>query len=414
MSEQSFGAEFFANNRDRLRKLFVGTAPIIITANGLMQRGRDDAYSFRQDRSFWYLTGIDEADIILVIDRDKEYLVLPDRNDFQEVFDGAIDEEYIRRRSGINNLFNSKDGWRKISQRLSKAQTVATLSAPPTYIEHSGMYSNPARAVLISKLKEHNQNIQILDIAKHLAKLRAVKQKVEIDAIQSAIDLTTEALRKVERKLRHKQYNNERQAEIDISSHFLSSHTSGSGHAFAPIIAGGVRGCTLHNVANNANLNLGETVVVDIGAEVDNYSADLTRTFIYGGEPSKRQQQVYTAVLAVQEYAISLLKPGVLLRDYEEDVMHFMGEKLRELGLIKNIDEDSVRKYFPHSTTHFLGLDTHDVGLYGEPIESGMVMTVEPGIYIREEKIGIRIEDDVLITADGCKVLSSKLSKDIV
>jgi Xaa-Pro aminopeptidase len=181
-------------------------------------------------------------------------------------------------------------------------------------------------------------------------------------------------------------------------------------HAFAPIVAGGRRACTLHNVANNAPLSADELIVVDVGAEVEHYAADITRT-ISPSTPSRRQQTVYAAVLETQAYAMELLKPGVLLREYEHQVELFLGEKLRELGLIKTIDHENVRRFCPHATSHFLGLNVHDVGDYERPLEAGVVLTVEPGIYIPEESIGIRIEDDVLITGNGIKNLSRKLPR---
>jgi Xaa-Pro aminopeptidase len=141
---------------------------------------------------------------------------------------------------------------------------------------------------------------------------------------------------------------------------------------------------------------------------VENYAADITRTYALG-VPSKRQQQVSEAVQDVQKFALKLLKPGTSLRDYEQKVEELMGEKLLELGLIKTAEQRNIRRYYPHSTSHFLGLDVHDVGNYEQPLAAGMVLTVEPGIYIPEEKIGVRIEDDVLITKNGVEVLSKKL-----
>jgi Xaa-Pro aminopeptidase len=187
----------------------------------------------------------------------------------------------------------------------------------------------------------------------------------------------------------------------------------GSGHAFEPIVAGGPRACTLHNVANSGKLSADELVLMDVGAEIEHYAADITRTISLNGSPSRRQQAVHAAVLEVQEFALGLLKPGILLKEYEQQIEHFMGEKLRELGLIKIITHDGVRAYYPHATSHFLGLNVHDVGEYDRPLEPGVVMTVEPGIYIASEGIGVRIEDDVLVTPKGPKILSSKLPRDL-
>jgi Xaa-Pro aminopeptidase len=168
----------------------------------------------------------------------------------------------------------------------------------------------------------------------------------------------------------------------------------------------------LHNTANEAPLSADELIVADVGAEVEHYAADLTRT-ISLRPPTRRQQAVHAAVLEAQEYAMSLLKPDVMLREYEQQIEHFLGEKLRELGLIKTITHENVRAFCPHATSHFLGLNVHDIGDYDRPLEPGIVLTVEPGIYIPDESIGVRIEDDILITEKGVKNFSRKLSREL-
>lgn len=405
---QHFGSEFFAGNRASLRELFTGTAPIVVAANGLLQRGADSAFPFAQDANFWYLTGIDEPDIILVIDKDKEYLIVPDRDDSRAAFDGSIAAADLIERSGIQTVVNEKEGWSQLVNRLRKVKHVATLASPPAYIERYGLYTNPARARLVTQLKEHNAELELLDIGQHLIRLRMVKQPAEIAAIQAAIDITTASIKQVSRPAKIASYAHEFEIEGDLTRSFRKR--GASGHAFEPIVASGPRACTLHNVANNGTLAANELVVIDIGAEVEHYAADITRTVSIGA-PSRRQQAVHAAVLEVQAFAFGLLKPGVLLKEYEEKIEHYMGEKLRELGLIKLIDHDSVRSYFPHATSHFLGLNVHDVGDYDRPLEVGNVLTVEPGIYIPAEGIGVRIEDDILITETGIKILSNKLPR---
>jgi Xaa-Pro aminopeptidase len=202
-------------------------------------------------------------------------------------------------------------------------------------------------------------------------------------------------------------YEYEYQLEADISRGFRTR--GASGHAFEPIVAGGVRACTLHNVANNSALAANELIVLDVGAEVEHYAADITRT-VNPGSSSPRQLAVLDAVQDAQNYAAGLMKPGILLGDYEQRVEHYIGKKLQELGLIKAITSTAVRHYYPHASSHFMGLNVHDAGDYSQPLQPGMVLTVEPGIYITEEAIGVRIEDDVLITVDGARMLSNKLA----
>lgn len=407
MSEK-FTSEFFAGNREKLRQLFTGTAPIVITANGLLQRGGDSPFPFQQDANFWYLTGIDEPDIILVIDKDKEYLMVPPREATRVAFDGAVDSTDLTHRSGIQTIVDDKEGWKLLTARLKRAKHVATLAAPPAYFDWHGLYSNPARARLIKRLKKANESLELLDLSSHMMRLRVIKQPAELGAIQQAIDITIDALKDATRPTKLAKYAYEYELEAEIAKGFRKR--GARGHAFEPIVSSGQRACTLHNIVNNGLLASDELVVCDVGAEIDHYAADITRTFALS-QPSKRQQAVYDAVLEVQEYAKSLLMTGVILKDYEQQVEHFMGEKLRELGLIKTIGHDEVRTFYTHATSHFLGLNVHDVGDHVRPLEPGMVLTVEPGIYIHSEAIGIRIEDDVLITEDGAVSLSDRLPR---
>jgi Xaa-Pro aminopeptidase len=261
---------------------------------------------------------------------------------------------------------------------------------------------------MASRLKRHVPDVQIIDIRPELARLRMIKQKPELEALQKAIDITSESLNDA-LKVR-KRYTQEYELEAAITHGFR--FRGAQGHSFEPIVAGGRNACTLHNVKNESPLKRDELVVCDVGAEVEHYAADITRTVCFG-KPTARQQAVYEAVLSVQEYALGLLKPGTNLKKYEEKVAKRMGTELKSLGLIKKLDHDQIRHYFPHATSHFLGLNVHDVGDYQLPLEEGMVLTCEPGIYIPEEGIGVRLEDDVLITKTGNKVLSAACVKQL-
>lgn len=406
MSENLFTSEFFAGNRERLRELFTGTAPIVITANGLLQRSGDTTYPFQQDANFWYLTGIEEPDAVLVMDKGKEYLIVPFREGSRAAFDGAISTEILARRSGIETILGTKEGWKQLGVRLQKVKHVATIAAPPAFIDAYGMYTNPARRTLLRRMKEHNAQIELLDIAEHLVRLRMVKQPLELQAIQGAIDITAATLREITRPNKLANYAHEYEIEAELTRGFRKRGSRG--HAFDPIIASGSNATTIHYLENSAALASDELIVMDVGAEYEQYAADITRT-VSQAAPSRRQEQVLEAVLEVQQYAFSLLRPGVILKAYEEDIEHFMGEKLRELGLIKTIESENVRKYYPHAASHHLGLNVHDVSDYTRPLEANMVITVEPGIYIPEEAIGVRIEDDVRITETGIEILTADL-----
>lgn len=405
MTTPQFDSNFFQNNRERLKRLLKIDIPIVVTANGMIQRGADSSYPFSQDSNFWYLTGINDPDITLVIDGDREFLIVPIREGVRVTFDGQIDVDSLSRASGITDIVNEATGWKRLDGILEKVRQVASMAPAPPYIEQYGMYANPARARLVERIERHVSDIELTDIREALANLRMIKQEPELKAIQAAIDVTAATLSEV-LSMPLGSYKYEFQMEADISRGFR--FRGSSGHAFEPIVAGGARACTLHNISNSAPLRSGELVVIDVGAEVKGYAADITRVFA-NGKPNNRQKEVFQAVKESQAYAISLLKPGVNLRTYEGKVARFVGMKLKELGVIKNLSESAVRTYFPHATSHFLGLNVHDVGDYQKPLKSGTVITVEPGIYIPEEGIGVRIEDDILITENGAKVLSASL-----
>lgn len=402
----SISADFFMGNRQRLTELFTGTAPIVITANGLLQRNSDVTYPFRQDSTFWYLTGINEPDVLLVIDKGRQYLIVPERDESRQAFDGAIDTSHLTEISGIETILPESQGWRQLSARFKKVKHVATLAPPADYVPQHGIYTNPARARLLSRIKEQNDEIELLDLRPHITRMRMIKQPIELTRMQAAIDLTADTLKALHKRGFDK-FAYEYELESAITDKFRKKQAV---HAYGAIVASGANACTLHYVQNNSPMTPDEFILIDVGAELDNYAADITRTYAVG-DVSKRHKSVHETVQAVQDYALSLLKPGVTMREFEDSVQHFMGEKLRELGLIKKIETEDVRKYYPHATSHFLGLDVHDVGDYERPLEAGVVLTVEPGIYIPEEGIGVRIEDNILITEDGIKNLSAKLPR---
>ncbi len=385
--------------------LFNDSSLIVLTANGALQRSMDSTFPFKQDGSFWYLTGIDVPNILLVIDKGNEYLIIPELSVVREAFDGAIDIEALKTVSGISQVFSEKDGWKRLGSRIKKVKNVATLSPSPAFIKSLGMYTNPARRKLVKDIEYFNQDIKLLDLRAHLQRMRMIKQPAELEAIAKAVDITVESLTVVHSKFNKNLYEGEFEIELELSREFVGR--GGSGHSFVPIIAAGARGCQIHPVNNRAPVGANDALLIDVGAEYRNYAADLTRT--WARQPSTRLQAVHSSVSEVQNFAVSLLKPGVLLREYEEQIEKFMGEKLRGLGLIKTIDRESIRKYYPHSSSHYLGIDVHDAGEVEHPLEVNTVLTVEPGIYIPEEGIGVRIEDDVVITDGGVDNLSAGL-----
>lgn len=406
VNEQILSPDFFKNNRLKLRELFSGTAPIIISGNYLMQKSADSAYEFVQDSNFWYLTGLNEPGLTLVMDGDKEYIIAPKHDLVRAVFEGELNRAKIIEISGIETLHETDEGWKTIGKKLAKSKHAATIQPSPVYIESMTMFTSPTKLKTVEKIKEHNPDIDLIDLRKILSSMRSVKQPKEIEYMRQAIKHTAKLYKTIE-KVRTKSIN-ENQIMAEISKYIVLNNLE---FAYTPIIASGKNALILHYTQNNSGIDQKDFLLLDVAAKYGGYCTDVTRTVV--NVPSKRQQNVYTTTLAVQDFAISLLKPGVLLEDYEQKIHEFMGEKLRELGLIKSISKETVREFYPHSTSHFLGIDPHDPGDYKTVLQPGMVLTVEPGIYINVENIGVRIEDVVLITESGCEVMTASIKKDI-
>lgn len=402
-----FDSAFYINNRLKIQAE-LDSKLIVLAANGLLQRSADTTYPFRQDSNFWYFTGINEPDYLLIISENETFLIAPRRGEHRDQWDGAIDKNKIKSVSGIDSIVEHHDGWIKLDKLLKKHKKVHTITPAEAYFDHFGFYSNPARQALLTALSKHRKLEQV-DIRKNIARLRQIKQSSEIKAIQKAIDITSASLTKVKNKI--SSYKLENQIVADITRDFIKK--GANGHAYQPIVAAGKNATTIHYIDNNDKINDQELILLDVGAEYLNYSADITRTFSTK-KPTKRQLEVYNALKEVQNHAFSSLNPGVDMKQYEQSIDEFMAKKLKQLKLVEDIkDKRKIKKYYPHLTSHFLGLDTHDTADYKLPLSPGMVLTVEPGIYIPEEGIGIRIEDDVLITENGIKVLSNGLSSEL-
>ncbi len=400
-----FKQDFFIGNRRRLRELFVGTAPILVTANGLLQRTGDINYPFTQDANFWYLSGLDIPDSMLLLYKDKEYVIIPEVNEYSDTFNGGVNKDKIKEQSGIDTILEGKEGDKLIDAILKKSRHVASLAPPKPYLSTYGMYTNPSRAALIRRIRNTAPHIEILDLNEHLTTMRFVKQSPEVEAIKNAVGITAKTLSNVHK--RH--YDYEYELEADITRRFRIS--GAVGHAYDPIVASGKNATILHYADNNCKINDGALILADVGAQYDHYGADITRTWSQS-KATPRQQAVLSAVNDSVEYCLSELRAGVVYWDVMQDLRRYVGEKLRELGLVKTIDEESVSRYYPHSS-HYLGLNTHDVGDYRAPLLAGVVLTIEPGIYIKEESIGVRIEEDVLITEDGYENLSANLPREL-
>lgn len=403
-----FDQEFFKGNRQKLLQSAEAKL-IVLSANGLLQRSSDTTFPFRQDSNFWYLTGIEEPDYILVYGANETFLIAPPRAEHRDMWDGVVDIKALQQVSGVDEILDHHAGWNKLDHLIKKIKKVHTITPAEAYFESFGFYANPARGALLASLNKH-RSMELVDIRKHIARLRQIKQEPEVKALQRAIDITADTLTEIRKNL--KTYKTEYELVADVTAGYI--RRGASGHAYQPIVAGGGNAATIHYMRCNDELTDNSLLLLDVGAEFSNYSADISRTWALN-IPTVRQLAVFNSVKKIQKAAFKLLKPGVNIRTYEQVVDDLMALELEKLGLLNDVtDKKKLKKYYPHLASHFLGLDTHDAADYDLPLAPGMVLTVEPGIYIPEENIGVRIEDNILITKTGNKVLSARLPTDLV
>lgn len=394
---------FFSANRQALLARLGGGSLVVVTGYGEVQRSNDAAYAFEQEANFWYLTGVEHPGWWLILDglHGTEWLVSPELSDAQQVFDGGFDPDTITKTSGIKTILGRDEAQRRLRQ-LVKHHSMAYTTEQPSYLrDHAHFQLNAAQSDLKKMLERTFQNVQLC--TKELAALRTIKKPEEVTAIQKAIKVTETALKAMLANISDAKYEYELEAAITYEM-----RRQGAAHAYDPIVASGLNACTLHYGANSARLSKKELVLLDVGARAGGYAADISRTYALG-VPSKRQQAVHAAVEGAQHEIIALLKPGLQFKEYDERCELIMKQALTGLKL----SPERYRDYFPHAVGHGLGVDVHDPLAGYDALQPGMVLTVEPGLYIADEGIGVRIEDDILITDNGSKNLSSGLSTQI-
>jgi Xaa-Pro aminopeptidase len=408
MKYENIDSQLFIENRNRLQQLMLPNSMAILLSNDEMPRSGDQNYDFHQQPDLFHLTGIGQEKTILLFFPDspnpmyREALFIRRTNEHIQVWEGhkhSIEE--AKTISGIQNIY-----WIDTFEDILPSLMVY---ADNVYINTNendrAMVVVPYSDLRFAKtLREHYPAHTFKRLAPLMQQLRAVKQPEEIRLTQRAIDITREAFIKVLNFV--KPGVMEYEVEAEIIGEFIRNRATG--HAYSPIIASGANANILHYNDNNKPCNDGDMLLMDFGAEYAHYCADLTRTIPVNGRFSERQKNVYNAVLRVMKAAKEMLAPGVILAEYNNEVGKIMESELLGLGLL---DKDDVakqspkqplyKKYFMHGTSHFLGLDVHDVGARYEPMQVGNLFTVEPGIYIPEEKLGIRLENNVLITASG-------------
>lgn len=407
LEPMAIAKEFFVSNRRRLTERSISGGLVVVSAYTQLQRGNDAAFAFEQEANFWYLCGIEEPDWRLIVDgtREKSWLVAPELDIVHQTFDGSLPHSEALKISGANEVISHDQALKLLRELAKKHSVVYTIGEHP-HKEHFNFVENPAQKKLAHVLDRIFSSVH--DCRKDLAQLRAIKQPEEIVAMKKTIRLTCDAFDIVKQKLPELRYEYEVEAEFD---YYFKKH--GSRHGYDPIVAGGKNACTLHYMKNSSTLKKGSLLLLDIGAKHGGYSADISRTFSVG-QPTKRQIEIHSRVEAAHKNIIKLLRPGLAVSDYSSKVDEIMKQALIDLGLMKQFEDDvTYRQYFPHAISHGLGIDVHDSLGGSDVFMEGMVLTVEPGIYIAKESVGVRIEDDILITAKGYTNLSGSLSTEL-
>ena len=380
----------------------------IFVSNDEWPMNGDAIHRFKQNSDLFWLSGITQEDSMIILFPDnpdpkyREVLVLVRPNELKEKWDGKrLRTNEATSISGIETIV-----WLDSIDAL--LQTWIHL-ADNIYLDTN---ENDRKASLIrsrqyrfvEEMKSQYPLHHYLRTAKLMKELRSIKTKEEIEVLQKAIDITDNTFRRLLKFIKPGVMEYEIEAEIFHS--FLSQRATGE--AYGSIIASGDRARTLHYVSNNSECKSGELILMDFGAEYGNYCADLTRTVPVNGKFGRRQKTVYNACLHLHNYAKSLLKPGITIADYTDKVGEEATQQFLKIGLLKKSDvknEDkenrAYRKYLYHGISHHLGIDVHDLGTRTEPIKAGMVFTVEPGIYIEQEQMGVRIENNLWITKNG-------------
>lgn len=400
--------ELYIRNRAKFAAKMVKNAVAIFNSNDIMPTNADGTMKFRQNNDLFYLCGIDQEESILLLAPDcpnpamREVLFLRETSELIAIWEGhKYTKEEAQAASGIKNI-----QWLTSFEQVFN--TVVSLS-DRIYLnsnEHlrAGVVVETRDARFIKSCKEKYPLHTYERAAPIMHELRGVKEQEEIDQLQIACDITEKGFRRILGFV--KPGVTEYEIEAEFVHEFIRNRSKG--FAYEPIIASGPSACVLHYIENNKACNAGEMLLLDVAAEYGNYNADMTRTIPVSGRFTKRQRDVYDAVLRVHNEAAKILRPGTNIQDYHREVGLIMQSELLGLGLIdqtdiKNQDPNwpAYKKYFMHGTSHHLGLDVHDVGTMHFPIQPGMVFTIEPGIYIPAEGFGIRLENNVVIQENG-------------
>ena len=404
MKYSQINPNLFINNRNLLSAKLEENSIAIFNANDIMPTNSDGTMPFKQNSDLFWLSGVDQEESVLAIVKNnnqvQEMLFLKETNEHIAIWEGAkLDKELAQKNSGIEKIYWLNQMDEVLNINIEKANKV--------YL-NKNIHSRSTSEVetrddrFRKTLTKRHPKKEIVEVAPIMHELRFIKSEIEIELMKHACDITEKGLRRILPII--KPGIMEYQIEAELMHEFLSNRSAG--FAYQPIIGSGVDSCVLHYIDNNKMCKDGDILLMDFGAEYANYASDLTRTVPVNGRFSERQKNVYNAVHRVMKEATNMLRPGTDHKKMQQEVIKIMEEELISLGLFDKEDvkrqdpsKPMYKKYFMHGTSHSLGLDVHDVGDTNTPMQPGMVFTCEPGIYIREEGLGIRLENDVLVTS---------------
>lgn len=398
--------EFFINNRKKYIDEIKDNSLTVLSSGCVLRRSADEDFDFEIDKNFYYLTGINQAEVFYILlkknNQVKEYLFIEENDPIKIKWVGAkLYPNEAKDISGIEEILYTSEYEQYLEKLLQEVNDVYL------NFEVSKSHRFNANYVFSNRIKKKYPDKNYLDNNEIVVALRSCKEPEEVEKIKESIAVTKLGIEELMKESRPGIYEYQLESYFD----FVIKNNGQRINSFKTIAASGINATILHYVANNKKLEDNELILFDLGCETELYISDISRTFPVNGKFTERQKEVYNEVLNVNKECIKFLKPGVTRMEYNNYAKKLLAEACKRLKLIDK-DEDLIKYYF-HGIGHSIGLDTHDPCAYDPAFKEGMMLTVEPGLYIPEENIGIRIEDDVILTKDGCINLSADIIKEV-
>ena len=406
----------FSKNRDRLFRELKPNSAVLLHSGEAPHKTTDQFYPFYVSKNFYYLTGIKESNCTLLLlkleEENRTYLFIDETTEFMRQWVGAkISKQEAHELSEINpqNIMYNETLDNVFLRIMTYGRGYAFPPVENLYLDLYRPSKNhkPLGYNAYHKMIESYPQLSLQDLNGPLSEMRMFKNEYEIADIKKAIKITNEGIKRMMKNVGSRFKENHVEADFNHEIALNGSRRVG----FDTIVASGKNATILHYEDNNQRFTDKDMILVDLGAEHDEYSADISRTFPVSGKFSERQKEIYEIVLKTNKETIEFAKPNITWKELGDFARNILIKECKRINLIK--DDQEINKYYYHTIGHFLGLDVHDVGHYDQPLQEGMVITIEPGLYIKDEEIGVRIEDNILITKDGCENLSKEIIKEV-